>query len=183
MAVVLAPRAHEVSFAHTCMSGMHQLPYSFTLTTVHFQVHVVRTIRSQERVARAVCAAAMLLAVLGAVAVIVCSPDGSATLPLKSASSAPATVSMSNVWSQAHPPAPRATTLADTPPTCWMRMPTSCEKPLSETATPMVWFKDPTGAASEAKCNARLADFNGHCERHDAENVWASGALKYSFLS
>jgi len=60
---------------------------------------------------------------------------------------------------------------------CWMRLPSGCNRGLSETSTPTEWFIDPSNGASATSCSAsRLVAFNSHCARSDAENHWGTTA-------
>jgi hypothetical protein len=54
---------------------------------------------------------------------------------------------------------------------CWVRMPTGCNKALSETTTPTQWFVDPLSSSS-GLCSARLGDFNTYCGKTDAVSQW-----------
>jgi hypothetical protein len=53
-------------------------------------------------------------------------------------------------------------------PKCWRRMPSGCNKRLSETATPKEWFIDPN-VKTATKCTQRAAAFNRHCGKGDAQ--------------
>ena len=53
------------------------------------------------------------------------------------------------------------------PVQCWVKMPTGCGRPLSQTNTPLEWFVD--GATNEASCKARKADYDYHCIKKDAQ--------------
>lgn len=53
------------------------------------------------------------------------------------------------------------------PVQCWVRMPTGCGRPLSQTTTPLEWFVD--GATNEASCKARKNDYDNHCMKRDAQ--------------
>jgi hypothetical protein len=53
------------------------------------------------------------------------------------------------------------------PVQCWVKMPTGCGRPLSETNTPLEWFVD--GATNEASCKARKAAYDNHCMKKDAQ--------------
>jgi len=58
---------------------------------------------------------------------------------------------------------------------CWMRLPSGCNKALSETSTPTEWFIDPSNGAGATSCSAsRLAAFNSYCGRSDAQNHWGA---------
>jgi hypothetical protein len=64
---------------------------------------------------------------------------------------------------------------------CWMRMPTGCDRPLSETSDASSWFIDPR-TSNAATCKSRRGDFNRDCSRTDAESQFrgvkpAAGAL------
>jgi len=50
---------------------------------------------------------------------------------------------------------------------CWVRMPTGCGRPLSETTTPLEWFVD--GVTNEASCKARKSAYDNHCMKRDAQ--------------
>jgi len=52
---------------------------------------------------------------------------------------------------------------------CWVRMPTGCDRSLSETSDPLNWFVYPS-AGNSATCTSRLAAFNKDCSRSDAES-------------
>eukprot|EP00729_Bicosta_minor_P018203 gene18203-15822_t len=62
---------------------------------------------------------------------------------------------------------------------CWVRMPSGCDKSLSEPAWSdrfgYAWFED-ARAHSEAECTARAAAFNTYCGQDDALTYWS----KYS---
>jgi hypothetical protein len=55
---------------------------------------------------------------------------------------------------------------------CWVRMPTGCGNALSETTTPTAWFIDPSNGGGTSCSASRLAAFNSHCSKSDAENYF-----------
>jgi hypothetical protein len=57
---------------------------------------------------------------------------------------------------------------------CWVRMPTGCAQPLSETAIPTVWFKDTSGQKDAAGCASRSAAYNDWCKRSDMQHQWTT---------
>ena len=75
--------------------------------------------------------------------------------------------------------------------TCWIRMPTGCDRTMVETTTPREWFVDPVPAPpppapppaphTNVTCLARIAVLNTLCHRTDAEHHWGTdpGPIKY----
>ena len=59
-------------------------------------------------------------------------------------------------------------------PKCWVKMPTGCDQPLSETQTPLEWFLDQSGTTDAAGCASRKGVYNHWCQRNDAQLEWAS---------
>jgi len=59
------------------------------------------------------------------------------------------------------------------PSLCWVRMPSGCDRALSETKSPQTYFVDPSTKDADT-CSARLAAFNAHCMRSDAVSVWGN---------
>ena len=60
---------------------------------------------------------------------------------------------------------------------CWIRMPTGCDRALSETTTPTKWFIDPTNQGSSCQ-DSRKNAFNVHCKRTDTVNFWGTSPPK-----
>jgi hypothetical protein len=52
---------------------------------------------------------------------------------------------------------------------CWKRLPTGCNKKLSETTTPKTWFIDPRQQTA-VNCAKRSAAFNRYCGKDDTES-------------
>ena len=68
------------------------------------------------------------------------------------------------------------------PVQCWVKMPTGCGRPLSQTNTPLEWFVD--GATNEASCKARKADYDYHCIKKDAQvEFTAKGIIPVTWLT
>ena len=65
---------------------------------------------------------------------------------------------------------------------CWIRLPSGCTNLLSETATPTVWFVDPGNQGTDCQAN-RLADFNSHCGRADAQSLWGAMSVTDASIS
>merc|ERR1712232_161602 len=64
----------------------------------------------------------------------------------------------------------------ETPPNCWVRMPSGCENKMDETKTPKKWFVAPT-AYSSATCEGVLGRYNSWCKKKDAIMSWARRRL------
>lgn len=61
------------------------------------------------------------------------------------------------------------------PDMCWVRLPTGCSQEMWQTNTPTVWFTDTDNEGSACQ-SSRLDDYNGLCEKSDAENHWGPSA-------
>ena len=59
-------------------------------------------------------------------------------------------------------------------PKCWVKMPTGCDQPLSETQTPLEWFMDQSGTTDPARCASRKGVYDKWCRRDDAQLEWRS---------
>ena len=55
---------------------------------------------------------------------------------------------------------------------CWMRMPSGCDRTLSETEFPQTYFR--FVAANEAECFEGTPLFNDQCNRADAVSIWGT---------